>query len=68
MKLFKTRRNLKIKIWCMLGEMIKRWGKARFYLPCNYSCKLYFLMKVLLVKLKNFYSSELNLNYGTAKH
>ena len=52
----------------MLGEMAKKWGESRFYLSFNDSCTLYFLEKILLVKLKNFYTSAcLNVNYGTAK-
>ena len=36
----------------MVSEMIKKWSRARFYLSCNYSCTLYFLLKILLAKLK----------------
>ena len=56
-----------ISIWQMLGKIVQRWGRTRFYLPCNHFCKLVF-SENLLVKLKNIYSSaSLNLNYGTAK-
>ena len=53
MKLFKMGENVKLKIliWHMVGEMVKKW--SRFYLSCNYSCKLYFLGKILLVKFEN---------------
>ena len=36
----------------MVSEMIKKWSRAGFYLSCNYSCTLYFLLKILLAKLK----------------
>ena len=37
--------------------MVKKW-----------ECRIYFLVKILLVKLKNLHTSAcLNLNYGTAK-
>ena len=52
----------------MLGEMVKKCGRAKFYLSCNYSYTLQFLEKILLVKFKNLYTSAcLNLNYGTPK-
>ena len=38
----------------MVGEMVKKQGRARLYISCNYSCTLYFLVKILLVKLKKF--------------
>ena len=48
--------------------MVKKQGRARFYLSCNYYCTLYYLLKMLLVKLKNLHTSaHLNLNYGTTK-
>lgn len=60
--------KIKILIWHMLGEMLKIWGSARFYLSCNFSCQLYISMKILLFKLKVFFSSaHLNLNYATVK-
>ena len=73
-----TRGNVKLKayvgvnlayIWRILGEMIKKWGRARFYLSCNYYCTLYFSVKILLAQLKsvNNTSACLNVNYGTAK-
>ena len=63
MKLFKMRKN-----WDMMGKIVIKYGRARFCLSCKYYCTLYFLVKVLLVKLKNLYTSPyLNLNYGTTK-
>ena len=51
----------------MLSEMVKKWGRAMFYISCNYSCTRDFLEKILLVDLKNLYPSAcLNLNYGIA--
>ena len=35
--------------------MVKKWGRERFYISCNYSCTISFLMKILLAKLKNLY-------------
>ena len=32
-------------------------NRARFYLSCNYSCKLYFFGKMKEVKLKNLHTS-----------
>ena len=53
----------------MLGEIIKKWGRTKFCLSCNYSCTLYFLVDILLVNLKNPYTSAyLNVNYSTEKH
>ena len=46
----------------MVGEMVKKKGRARLYISCNYSC-------TLLVKLKNLHTSaSLQLNYCTTKH
>ena len=47
-------KNARIKtlIWHMVGGMAKKQGRARFYISCNYFCTLYFLVKMLLVKLK----------------
>ena len=42
-------------IWRMVGEMVKKQGRARLYISCDYSCTVYFLVKVLLVKLRNFH-------------
>ena len=54
--------------WYMVDEMVKKWGKAKFYLLCNYSYTLHLLLKNLLVNLKNLrVSAYLNLNYGTGK-
>ena len=33
----------------MVGEMVKKQGRARLYLSCNYFCTLDFLVKILLV-------------------
>ena len=69
MKLFKIGKNVRIKIliWHMAGEMIKKWG--RFYLSCNYSCSLHLLVKIKEVKLNNLHTLAcLNLRYGTTKH
>ena len=38
-----------------MGEMVKRWGTEGFYISYNYSCAISFLVKILLVKLKNLY-------------
>ena len=55
-------------IWHMAGEMVEKYCRAKLYTSYNYSCKLYFLVKILLVKLKNLHNSAcLKLNYGTAK-
>ena len=61
--------NDKDLIWHMLGEMVKKQGWARLFISCNYSCTFYFLVKILLVKLKNLHTSAcLKLNYCTTKH
>ena len=53
----------------MLGEMVKKQGWARLFISCNYSCTFYFLVKILLVKLKNLHTSAcLKLNCCTTKH
>ena len=70
MEPFKMRKNCKEKdlIWHMVGEMVKKQGKTKLYISCNYSCTSYFLVKILLVKLKNLPISEcLKLNYCIAK-
>ena len=42
--------------------MAKEQSRARFYLSCSYFCTLYFLVNMLLVKLKNLHTSaSLNL-------
>ena len=62
------KQNINILIWHMLGEMVTKWCRERFYLSCNNSCALYISVKILLVKLKNFHTSGcLNLNYDTTK-
>ena len=49
----------------MVGEAFKKWGRVRFYLSRNDSCTLYFLVEILLAKLKNT-SAFSNLNCGIA--
>ena len=61
-KIRKKKCKEKDLIWHMVGEMVKKQGRTRLYILCNYSCTPYFLMKVLLV-----YSSCLKLNYCTTK-
>ena len=71
MELFgmRKKRNEKDLIWRMVGELVKNQGRARLHISCNYSCTLHFIVKILLVKLKNFHTSTcLKLNYCTAKH
>ena len=52
----------------MLGKIVEKWGRPRFYLSRNYSGALYSLKKKLFVKLKNLDSSAcFNLNYHAAK-
>ena len=41
----------------MLGEMVKELGMSKFYFSCNFSCTLYFLVKIELVKLKKLTSA-----------
>ena len=41
----------------MMGEVVKRSGRKRFYLLCNYSCTLYLLVDILLVKSQIIHSS-----------
>ena len=36
-------------------KMIKKWGRERFYISCNYSFTISFLVKILLAKLKSLY-------------
>ena len=43
-------------IWHMVGEMIKKQGRERLYISCNYSCTSYFEMKILLVKEPSHFS------------
>ena len=51
----------------LFSEVVKKWSGARFYLS-YYSCTLYFLVKILLVNLKNLDTwAYSNLNYGTTK-
>ena len=52
----------------MADGMAKKHGRARFYLSCNDFYTLYFLVKMLLVKLKSLHTSVCwNINYGTKK-
>ena len=52
----------------MVGEIVKKYGRAKFYLSYNYSCTLYLLVKIKEVKLKNLHiPAYLNLNYDTTK-
>ena len=75
MKLFQIKKcKLKIlfeKVYWkrfMLGKIVEKWGRARFYLSRNYSGSLYSLKKKLFFKLKNLHSSAcFNLNYDAAK-
>ena len=71
MELFKMRKKCKDKdlIWHMVSEMFKKLGLVRLFISCNNSCACYFLVKILLVKLKNHHTSGcLKLNYYTTKH
>ena len=40
-----------------IHEMVKKWGRGqqRFYISRKYPCTLSFMVKILLVKLKNLY-------------
>ena len=38
-----------------MHELVKKWGWERFYISCNYSCTISFMIKILLVKLKYLY-------------
>ena len=38
-----------------LDEIVKKCGRKRFYISCNWYCTLSFLVKILLFKLKNLY-------------
>ena len=59
----------KDSILYIVGEMVKKYGWARFFISCNYSCTFYFLVKILFVKLKNLHTSAcLKLNYCPTKH
>ena len=40
---------------------------VRFYLSCNYSCNLYFLVKIQLLTLKNFTSVCSGLDCGATQ-
>ena len=57
----------------MVEKRVGQSCKIIFFLfkksSCSYACKLYFLVKILLVKLNNLHPSAcLNLNYSTTKH
>ena len=62
MKLFKNGKRYEDKDFHLaigggarFSKMLKKWNRARFYFLCNYSYTVSFLVKILLVKLKNFY-------------
>ena len=42
----------------MVGGMVKKQGRAILYISYNYSCTLYFLVKILLVKLRKLHISQ----------
>ena len=44
----------------MVGEMVKKQGRARLHISCNYSCTSYFSMKILLAKLKDLHTSAVH--------
>ena len=70
MEPFKMRKKCEKKdlIWHMVGEMVKKQGRTRLNISCNYSFTSYFLVKILLVKLKNLHIPAcLKLHYWTAK-
>ena len=37
-----------------MGKDVKKFGATRFYILCNYSCTISFLIKILLAKLKKY--------------
>lgn len=50
-----------------LGEIVKNWGRARFYL--SYSLTVSFAVNILLVKLKkSLYSLCLSFDHGKTKY
>ena len=57
---FKKKKHVKINILIsnMVLEMSKKQARARFYFSFDYFCILYFLMKILFVKLKNLHTLE----------
>ena len=48
-----------------MDKIVKKWGRKRFYTSCNYSCTISFLVKILLIEVKevSLYSVCLNLNH-----
>ena len=55
-----SRQHVKMLIWQLeeeerSDEMVKKWGRGRFYILCNYSCTISVLVKILLAKLKYLY-------------
>ena len=38
-----------------MDEMIKKCGRESFYISCNFSCTISFLVKILLPKLRKLY-------------
>ena len=39
--------RIKILIWHMADEMVKKQGRTKFCLPCNYFCTLFFSENVI---------------------
>ena len=64
-----------ISIWQMLGKIVQRWGRTRFYLPYNHFCKLVFSENLLVKEYllfskpesKLWYSKTVNKNINGAK-
>ena len=54
-----SRHHVKVLIWQLEGarldEMVKKWGRERFYISCNYFCTIPFSVKISLVQLKYLY-------------
>ena len=38
-----------------MDEMVKIWGRKRFYISCTYFCTIFFMVKILLVTLRDLY-------------
>lgn len=72
--IFEMVKYTKIKIFISqlekgyVGEMNRKWGRARFNFLCNYFCTLYFLVKVQLVQLLYLTAARLNLNSVETKN
>ena len=58
---------IKILIWHMVSEMVKKWGKVLFFMEMFlHTCTLHHLVKIKELKLMNFHTLAcLNLSYGT---